>query len=90
MLETEEHLQRVLGGRHALLTWLYYIRTIIASRFTDSRGYTPLHTSRTQYYVSTGYGWGFRSGNKGHSRGLIIVQFVMWLGFQIIQGWVLT
>lgn len=60
VLETEVHLERVLGGRHALLTWLYYIRTIIASRFTDSRGYTPLHTSRTQYYVSTGYGWGFR------------------------------
>ncbi|KAK4295488.1 hypothetical protein Pmani_031957 [Petrolisthes manimaculis] len=62
VLETEAHLTRVLSGRHALLTWLYYIRTIIASRYTDTRGYTPLHTSRTQYYVSTGYGWGFRKG----------------------------
>ena len=60
MLPTEEHLQRVIEGRHAFLTWKFYIQSLIASRFTDASGYSPLYIGRSQHYVSTGYGWGFR------------------------------
>ncbi|XP_071539546.1 uncharacterized protein [Panulirus ornatus] len=61
-MDADEHLERVLRGRHAFLTWKYYIRTIIASRFTDSFGYTPIYTGRSEYINYGGYGWGFRKG----------------------------
>ncbi|KAK8406090.1 hypothetical protein O3P69_007067 [Scylla paramamosain] len=62
VLPTKEHLQRVMAGSHALLTWKFYIQSLIASRFTDASGYTPLYIGRSEHYVSTGYGWGFRKG----------------------------
>ncbi|XP_050690443.1 uncharacterized protein LOC126982441 isoform X2 [Eriocheir sinensis] len=62
VLETEKHLRRVMEGRHALLTWKFYIQSLVASRFTDASGYSPLYIGRSQHYVSTGYGWGFRKG----------------------------
>ncbi|XP_064095621.1 uncharacterized protein LOC135207720 [Macrobrachium nipponense] len=61
-LTPEEHLTRVLKGHHAFLTWKYYIKAIILSKYTDSRGYTPLHMGRTEYINYGGYGWGFRKG----------------------------
>ena len=60
VLPSKEHLQRVMAGSHALLTWKFYIQSLIASRFTDASGYTPLYIGRSHHYVSTGYGWGFR------------------------------
>ena len=60
VLPTKEHLQRVVAGNHALLTWKFYIQSLIASRFTDASGYTPLYIGRSQHFVSSGYGWGFR------------------------------
>ncbi|XP_042218160.1 uncharacterized protein LOC121863533 [Homarus americanus] len=60
ILDTEAHLERVVRGGHALLTWKYHIHNIVASRYTDTRGYTPVHIGRVEYFVSTGYGWGFR------------------------------
>lgn len=65
VLETEEHLRRVMQGRHALLTWKFYIQSLVASRYTDASGYSPLYIGRSQHFVSTGYGWGFRSGCEG-------------------------
>ncbi|KAG7177644.1 putative glutamate receptor ionotropic, kainate 2-like 19 [Homarus americanus] len=62
ILDTEAHLERVVRGGHALLTWKYHIHNIVASRYTDTRGYTPVHIGRVEYFVSTGYGWGFRKG----------------------------
>ncbi|XP_068250108.1 probable glutamate receptor [Palaemon carinicauda] len=61
-LTPEEQLARVLKGHHAFLTWKYYIKAIILSSYTDSRGYTPLHTGRAEYINYGGYGWGFRKG----------------------------
>lgn len=61
VLDADEHLARVMRGQHAFLTWKYYIRSIITSRFTDARGYTPMYTSRSEYINYGGYGWGFRS-----------------------------
>ncbi|KAG7177666.1 Glutamate receptor ionotropic, kainate 2-like 2 [Homarus americanus] len=62
VLDAEEHLALVLQGRHAFLTWKYYIRTIIASSYTNARGYTPTYTGRSEYINYGGYGWGFRKG----------------------------
>ncbi|XP_064096267.1 uncharacterized protein LOC135208055 [Macrobrachium nipponense] len=61
-LTPKEHLTRVLKGHHAFLTWKYYIKAIILSSYTDSRGYTPLHTGQAEYINYGGYGWGFRKG----------------------------
>ncbi|XP_042223296.1 uncharacterized protein LOC121867453 [Homarus americanus] len=57
----EEQMTRVLEGRHAFFTWKYYIKTIIASRYTDDFGYTPIHVSR-QEFIPGSTGWGVRKG----------------------------
>ncbi|XP_071539773.1 glutamate receptor ionotropic, kainate glr-3-like [Panulirus ornatus] len=63
ILDLKIHLAQILDhGNHALLTWKYHIQTVVASHYTDFRGYTPLHIGRTEYFISTGYGWGFRKG----------------------------
>ncbi|XP_066952407.1 glutamate receptor ionotropic, kainate 4-like [Macrobrachium rosenbergii] len=62
VLELDEQLRRVLSGRHAFITWKYYIRSIILSQYTDGRGYTPIHTAKEEFFNYGGYGWGFRKG----------------------------
>lgn len=59
-LEPQEHLAKVLQGNHAFLTWKYYIKAIILSKYTTKRGYTPIYTGRAEYINYGGYGWGFR------------------------------
>ncbi|XP_071534212.1 glutamate receptor 1-like [Panulirus ornatus] len=61
VLSLEEQLEQVLRGRHAFFTWKYYIKTIIASRYTDRYGYTPIHVSR-QEFIPGSTGWGVRKG----------------------------
>ncbi|XP_045135212.1 uncharacterized protein LOC123518455 isoform X2 [Portunus trituberculatus] len=55
----DEQLARVLRGRHAFITWKYYIRSVVAARF---KGASPLHTAREELFNYGGYGWGFRKG----------------------------
>ncbi|KAK3879215.1 hypothetical protein Pcinc_016209 [Petrolisthes cinctipes] len=62
ILDFEEQMSRVLAGHHAFITWKYYIRAIIGSRYTDSSGYTPIHTARQDFFNYGGYGWGYRKG----------------------------
>ncbi|KAK3875114.1 hypothetical protein Pcinc_019993 [Petrolisthes cinctipes] len=61
VLSTEEHMNEVLKGRHAFFTWKYYIKTIIASRYTDTRGNTPIHVGREEF-IPGSTGWGVRKG----------------------------
>ncbi|XP_063600290.1 ionotropic receptor 93a-like [Penaeus indicus] len=61
VLNIEAQLDRVLDGRHAFFTWKYYIKTIIASRYTNRYGYTPIHLGR-QEFIPGSCGWGVRKG----------------------------
>ncbi|XP_066949332.1 uncharacterized protein [Macrobrachium rosenbergii] len=61
VLETDEQMRRVLDGYHALFTWKYYIKTIIASNFTAALGFTPIHISREEF-IPGPTGWGVRKG----------------------------
>ncbi|KAG7154075.1 Glutamate receptor 2-like 15, partial [Homarus americanus] len=63
LVDLQEQMDRVLAGRHAFITWKYYIRSIIASRYTNARSYTPIHTAKEELFNYGGYGWGFR-GNE--------------------------
>ncbi|XP_042871989.1 ionotropic receptor 21a-like [Penaeus japonicus] len=62
VLDLNEQLSRVLSGRHAFITWKYYSKSVIGSRYTNDRGYSPLHTGRQDFFNYGGYGWGFRKG----------------------------
>ncbi|XP_042881113.1 glutamate receptor-like [Penaeus japonicus] len=62
IMEFDEQMERVLKGRHALITWKYKIRSLIDSLFTDDFGYTPIYTAREEYFNYGGYGWAFRKG----------------------------
>ncbi|XP_064088201.1 ionotropic receptor 21a-like [Macrobrachium nipponense] len=57
----DNHMDKVMKGRHAYLESQIYMRDIIASQYTSSLGYTPIHFSETQY-PTAGYVWGFRRG----------------------------
>ncbi|KAK4290635.1 hypothetical protein Pmani_036478 [Petrolisthes manimaculis] len=61
VLSIEEHMNEVLKGRHAFFTWKYYIKTIIASRYTDTRGNTPIHVGHEEF-IPGSTGWGVRKG----------------------------
>lgn len=53
-------MKKVLAGNHAYFTYYYYIKSIIESEYTDSRGYTPIYIAKEKYLNYGGYGWAFR------------------------------
>ncbi|XP_050706987.1 uncharacterized protein LOC126992340 isoform X2 [Eriocheir sinensis] len=59
VVDLDEQLARVIRGRHAFITWKYYIRSVVAARY---KGASPLHTAREELFNYGGYGWGFRRG----------------------------
>ncbi|XP_064120260.1 glutamate receptor U1-like [Macrobrachium nipponense] len=56
------HMGKVMKGHHAFFSSKTYMRHVIASQYTSSLGYTPLHFSQTQYPTSAGSVWGVRRG----------------------------
>ncbi|MPC61756.1 hypothetical protein E2C01_055832 [Portunus trituberculatus] len=60
VLEFPEQMERVLKGRHALITWKYKIKSLVAALYTDEYGNTPIYTARQVYFNYGGYGWCFR------------------------------
>ncbi|XP_068241207.1 glutamate receptor-like [Palaemon carinicauda] len=56
------HMDKVMKGRHAFFNSRTYMRHVIASQYTNSLGFTPLHFSQTQYPTSAGSVWGTRRG----------------------------
>ncbi|KAK8742548.1 hypothetical protein OTU49_001947, partial [Cherax quadricarinatus] len=49
VLDMETQMAQVLKGHHAFFTWKYYVKTIIAARFTDRFGNTPIHVSQDEF-----------------------------------------
>ncbi|KAK7069186.1 hypothetical protein SK128_001653, partial [Halocaridina rubra] len=60
IMEFEEQMERVLNGPHALITWKYKIKSLIAALYTNKFGYTPIYTAKSEYFNYGGYGWAFR------------------------------
>ncbi|XP_066970003.1 probable glutamate receptor [Macrobrachium rosenbergii] len=60
VMEFKEQMDRVLKGQHALITWKYKIKSLIAALYTDNFGYTPIYTAKSEYFNYGGYGWAFR------------------------------
>ncbi|XP_066975460.1 glutamate receptor-like [Macrobrachium rosenbergii] len=56
------HMAKVMKGHHAFFSSKTSMRHVIASQYTSSLGYTPLHFSQTQYPTSAGSVWGTRRG----------------------------
>ncbi|XP_071546586.1 glutamate receptor ionotropic, delta-2-like [Panulirus ornatus] len=64
----DEGLQLVLEGGYAFIYSKYFLKTLIATRYTDDFGYTPLHISATEYPLFAGNGWAFRRGTPFRRR----------------------
>ncbi|KAK8381627.1 hypothetical protein O3P69_018612 [Scylla paramamosain] len=60
VLEFPEQMERVLKGRHALITWKYKIKSLVAALYTDEYGNTPIYTARQVYFNYGGKGAPFR------------------------------
>ncbi|XP_071535577.1 glutamate receptor ionotropic, kainate 2-like [Panulirus ornatus] len=68
VIGVDEALKKVLAGGYSLIHWERYIGIIIASRYTDSYGNTPYHTSRKGISIMIDTGWGVRKGAPFYSR----------------------
>ncbi|XP_069172327.1 probable glutamate receptor [Procambarus clarkii] len=58
----EDGMRDVLRGHHSLMIDVNIATILIASRYTDSQGYTPFYISTTKYPIFAGNAWGFRRG----------------------------
>ncbi|KAK8405662.1 hypothetical protein O3P69_001863 [Scylla paramamosain] len=61
VMDMADQMPQVLKGRHAFFTWKYYIKTIVASRYTNLQGVTPIHMGLEEF-VPGSTGWGVRKG----------------------------
>ncbi|KAG7156373.1 hypothetical protein Hamer_G006115 [Homarus americanus] len=53
-------MELVLKGGHSYIYSEYYSKTMVATRYTDKLGYTPIHISATEYPLFAGNAWAFR------------------------------
>lgn len=60
MLEAKEALQKVKSGSFSLIDHKNYIQVLVASYYTDSKGYTPFYISDKGITVIAVFGWGVR------------------------------
>ncbi|XP_071546565.1 glutamate receptor ionotropic, delta-2-like [Panulirus ornatus] len=60
VLPADEGLQRVLAGGYSFIIFRNYITDIVATRYTDAQGHTPLYTSKKGLRMQASFGWGFR------------------------------
>ncbi|KAK4317817.1 hypothetical protein Pmani_011141 [Petrolisthes manimaculis] len=58
----DKALQEVLKGGHSFISWKNYIDVAVASRYSDSLGYTPFYIPSRRYPIFGGYSWCFRKG----------------------------
>ncbi|XP_071545452.1 glutamate receptor ionotropic, delta-2-like [Panulirus ornatus] len=68
MMVVDEALKKVLAGGFSLIHWRMYITVIIASRYTDIRGHTPLYISKNDVRILAASGWGLRKGAPFYPR----------------------
>ncbi|XP_071545441.1 glutamate receptor 1-like [Panulirus ornatus] len=73
----EEQFQRVLEGSYSHITNKHYGLGIVASSFTDRRGYTPIHTGRSEHIQYVGKGWAFRRGAPFRQRFSRMIQHMV-------------
>ncbi|XP_050693268.1 uncharacterized protein LOC126984006 isoform X2 [Eriocheir sinensis] len=62
----DENMRLVLAGRYAFITTQLQSAYQVASRYTDARGYSPIHTGAKRYPKFAGTSWGFRIGAPCH------------------------
>ncbi|XP_071546564.1 uncharacterized protein [Panulirus ornatus] len=68
VLQVDEALQKVLAGGYSFIIFRNYISVIVATRYTDAQGHTPLYTSNEGVAMTSSFGWGFRRGAPFRSR----------------------
>ncbi|KAG7173881.1 Glutamate receptor ionotropic, kainate 1-like 4 [Homarus americanus] len=61
--DVDDGLARVMENGYSFITWKYYIESIIAITYTDTRGVTAFYTSRKEYSLLLGHNWGFTKGS---------------------------
>ncbi|XP_071546566.1 uncharacterized protein [Panulirus ornatus] len=81
----DEGLELVLEGDYAFIYSKYYLKTLIATRYTDDSGYTPLHISATEYPLFAGNVWIFRRGTPFRRRLDLAIQRLLEAG--LIAFW---
>ena len=60
VMSWEDNMDLVLKGNHMFLAWKYFIRLLVGQKYTDSKGYTPIHLSKTEYFNYGGYSFACR------------------------------
>ncbi|XP_071537581.1 uncharacterized protein [Panulirus ornatus] len=73
----EDLFGRVLRGTFSHITSKIFGTAIVIANFTDSRGYTPFHVSRSEYIQYIGIGWGFRRGAPFRERISMMMQHLI-------------
>ncbi|XP_071533865.1 glutamate receptor-like [Panulirus ornatus] len=62
VLVAKEALKKVLEGGFSLFDFKTYIKTFIATRYSDAYGNTPFYISKTGISIVAAFGWSFRKG----------------------------
>ncbi|ROT83325.1 Variant Ionotropic Glutamate Receptor [Penaeus vannamei] len=60
--DLEGQMKKVMAGGYSFVSTKLYSRSVIASQYTDSRGYTPFYTGTREYHHPPGNSWGVRRG----------------------------
>ncbi|XP_071546567.1 uncharacterized protein [Panulirus ornatus] len=81
----DEGMNLVLQGGYSFIYNKYYARTLIATRFTDDIGYTPIHISATEYPLFAGDAWACRRGAPFRRRLDLTIQRLLEAG--LIAFW---
>lgn len=53
-------MKRVVEGGFSYIYSYYYCKTLVATRYTDHTGYSPVHLGSIRYPLFSGNGWAFR------------------------------
>ncbi|KAK3858319.1 hypothetical protein Pcinc_035489 [Petrolisthes cinctipes] len=83
--ELDENMSRVLQGHYCFITTQFQGEYVVASQYTDTRGYTPVHTSATTYPKFAGTAWAVRRGAPFHRALTITTQRLIEAG--LIKHW---
>lgn len=58
--DLDKNMELVLNGGYSFITTKFQNTAVVALRYTNARGYTPVHTSRLEYPKFAGTSWGCR------------------------------
>lgn len=60
--DLDESMEMVLQGGYSFITTKFQNTAVVALRYTNALGYSPIHTSRVEYPKFAGTSWGLRRG----------------------------